>query len=303
MNLDDAVGVYGLGQETGPSENGVRRSEMRTTRSQRLGRLALHAALIGFSVLMVAPFFAMLLVSLVPQQAFLAREFGLDQWTLDNYRETFRIVPFGRYYLNSAIVSVTVTVVQILISSLAAFAFARLRFRGRDAIFVLYLATLMIPFPVTLIPNFLVIKNLGWYDTYRALIVPALFSVFSTFLLRQYYRTLPMDLDEAARMDGASSFRIWLQIILPLSGPVLAALAIFVFQGVWNDFLWPLVVTASENMRTIPVGLAAFVGQYSTAWGLLMAGAVIALLPVLVIYILAQKWFVQGITLSGMGGR
>lgn len=271
--------------------------------SQRLGRLALHALLIGFSVLMVAPFFAMLLVSLVPQQAFLGRDFGLDQWTLDNYRETLRIVPFGRYYLNSAIVSVTVTLLQILISSLAAFAFARLRFRGRDAIFVLYLATLMIPFPVTLIPNFLIVKNLGWYNTYQALIVPALFSVFSTFLLRQYYRTLPMDLDEAARMDGASSFRIWLQIVLPLSGPVLAALAIFVFQGVWNDFLWPLVVTSSETMRTIPVGLAAFVGQYSTAWGLLMAGAVIALLPVLVIYILAQKWFVQGITLSGMGGR
>lgn len=275
----------------------------RVERSGRWSRLALHAILIGFSVLMVAPFFAMLLVSLVPQQSFMAREFGLDQWSLNNYRETFRLVPFGRYYLNSAIVSVTVTLLQILISSLAAFAFARLRFRGRDAIFLLYLATLMIPFPVTLIPNFLIVKNLGWYDTYRALIVPALFSVFSTFLLRQYYRTLPMDLDEAARMDGASSFRIWAQIVLPLSGPVLAALATFVFQGVWNDFLWPLVVTTSENMRTIPVGLAAFVGQYSTAWGLLMAGAVIALLPVLLIYIVAQKWFVQGITLSGMGGR
>jgi multiple sugar transport system permease protein len=259
--------------------------------------------LIAFSVLMVAPFFAMLLVSLIPQEAFLSRDFGLDQLTLDNYAETFRTVPFDRYYFNSAVVSVSVTVLQILISSLAAFAFARLRFRGRDALFLLYLATLMIPFPVTLIPNFLIIKELGWYDTYRALIVPGLFSVFSTFLLRQYYRSLPMELDEAARMDGASSFRIWWQIILPLSGPVLAALSIFVFQTAWNDFLWPLVVTTSENMRTIPVGLASFVGQYSTAWSLLMAGSVIALLPVLVIYIIAQKWFVQGITLTGMGGR
>lgn len=266
-------------------------------------RLAVHGVLIFFSVLMVAPFFAMLLVSLVPQKAFMARDFAAVNWSLANYVETVRVVPFGRYYLNSTIVSVTVTVGQIIVSSLAAFAFARLRFRGRDTIFMLYLAALMIPFPVTLIPNFILIRNLGWYDTYRALIVPALFSVFSTFLLRQYYRGLPMDLDEAARLDGAGSLRIWLQIILPLSGPVLAALAIFVFQGVWNDFLWPLVVTGSESMRTIPVGLSTFVGQFSTAWGLLMAGSVIALLPVLVIYLIAQKWFVQGITMSGMGGR
>lgn len=266
-------------------------------------RLALHGVLIAFSVLMVAPFFAMLLVSLIPQQAFMARDFSIGQWSLHNYAETLRVVPFGRYYLNSTLVSVTATLGQILISSLAAFAFARLRFRGRDTIFMLYLATLMIPFPVTLIPNFILMNRLDWYDKYQALIVPALFSVFSTFLLRQYYRGLPLELDEAARLDGASSFRVWWQIILPLSGPVLAALAIFVFQGVWNDFLWPLVVTNSETMRTIPVGLSTFVGQYSTAWGLLMAGSVIALLPVLVIYILAQKWFVQGITLSGMGGR
>ncbi|MFZ2487368.1 MAG: carbohydrate ABC transporter permease [Anaerolineae bacterium] len=266
-------------------------------------RLALHGILITFSVLMVAPFFAMLLVSLIPQQAFMARDFSIGQWSLNNYAETLRVVPFSRYYLNSTIVSVTATLGQILISSLAAFAFARLRFRGRDTIFMLYLATLMIPFPVTLIPNFILMNRLDWYDKYQALIVPALFSVFSTFLLRQYYRGLPLELDEAARLDGASSFRVWWQIILPLSGPVLAALAIFVFQGVWNDFLWPLVVTNSEAMRTIPIGLSTFVGQYSTAWGLLMAGSVIALLPVLVIYILAQKWFVQGITLSGMGGR
>lgn len=266
-------------------------------------RLALHGILIAFSVLMVAPFFAMLLVSLIPQQAFMARDFSIGQWSLNNYAETLRVVPFSRYYLNSTIVSVTATLGQILISSLAAFAFARLRFRGRDTIFMLYLATLMIPFPVTLIPNFILMNRLDWYDKYQALIVPALFSVFSTFLLRQYYRGLPLELDEAARLDGASSFRVWWQIILPLSGPVLAALAIFVFQGVWNDFLWPLVVTNSEAMRTIPVGLSTFVGQYSTAWGLLMASSVIALLPVLVIYILAQKWFVQGITLSGMGGR
>lgn len=266
-------------------------------------RIGLHTLLLLFSTIMLAPFGVMLVVSLVPNAAFLARDFSPANFSLNNYFRTFEVAPFGRYYLNSIVVSVSVTTLQILISSLAAFAFARLRFRGREALFLFYLATLMIPFPVTLIPNFLIIKNLGWYDTYLALIVPGLFSVFSTFLLRQYYRGIPLDFDEAARMDGASSLRIWWQIIVPLSGPVLATLAIFVFQGVWNDFLWPLVVTTSEAMRTIPVGLAAFVGQYSTAWDLLMAGSVIALLPVLVIYVIGQKWFVQGIALSGMGGR
>jgi len=273
------------------------------TRLALPARLLLQIGLLLGALIMVAPFLVMLLVSLVPTSAFLARNFSPANWSLDNYFSTFEQVPFARFYFNSAFVTVSVTLLQIGIASLAAFAFARLRFRGREILFLFYLATLMIPFPVTLIPNFLIVKNLGWYDTYPALIVPALFSVFSVFLLRQYYRGIPIDLDEAARMDGASSLRIWAQVIVPLSGPVLATLAIFVFQGTWNDFLWPLVVTSSESMRTIPVGLAAFAGQYSTAWGPLMAGSVIALLPVLIIYVLGQNWFVKGITLSGMGGR
>ncbi len=278
---------------------------MRRSEAERLApsQVALYAVLGLGSLLMLAPFFTMLVVSLWPNEAFLARRFPLEQITLNNYRETFRVIPFGRYILNSAIVTVAVTVLQILISSLAAFAFARLRFRGREGLFLLYLATLMIPAQVTLIPNFLIIKNLGWYDTYLALIVPGLFSALSTFLLRQYYRGIPLDLDEAARMDGASSLRIWLQVIVPLSWPVIAALAVFTFQATWNDFLWPLVVTGSQEMRTVPIGLSYFVGQYSTAWNLLMAGSMISLLPVLLIYFLAQKTFVQGITLTGMGGR
>ncbi len=266
-------------------------------------RLTLHAAMLLGTAIMLAPFAVMLLVSLVPTTAFMARNFELDQFSLNNYTDLFETIPFGRYYFNSAFVSISVTVLRILISSLAAFGFSRLRFRGRETLFMVYLATLMIPFPVTLIPNFLIIRSLGWYDSYFALIVPGLFDVLSTFLLRQYYRGIPLDLDEAARMDGASSLRIWGQVILPLSGPVIAALAIFAFQGVWNDFLWPLVVTTSTEMRTIPVGLAALVGQYSTEWGLLMAGSVVALLPVLIVYMLGQSWFVKGITLSGMGGR
>jgi multiple sugar transport system permease protein len=273
------------------------------TRISLPARVALQLGLLVGAVVMLSPFVVMLVVSLVPTQAFLARDFSPSNFSLANYSSTFEQVPFARYYLNSIIVTASVTVLQITIASLAAFAFARLRFHGRETLFLMYLATLMIPFPVTLIPNFLIVKSLGWYDTLLALIVPSLFSVFSTFLLRQYYRGIPIDLDEAARMDGASSLRIWSQVIVPLSGPVLATLAIFVFQGTWNEFLWPLVVTASDDVRTVPVGLAAFVGQYSTAWGQLMAGSVIALLPVLIIYVLGQNWFVKGITLSGMGGR
>lgn len=272
-------------------------------RLSRWRQAILYVILILGSGIMLAPFLVMLVVSLFPNEAFLARRFPLHQMTLDNYVEVFRVLPFGRYFINSAVVTVSVTVLQLLISSLAAFAFARLRFRGREMLFLLYLATLMIPPQVTLIPNFLIIKTLGWYDSYFALIVPALFSALSTFLLRQYYRGIPLEMDEAARMDGASSLRIWGQIIVPLSWPAISALAVFTFQATWNDFLWPLVVTTTDKMRTIPIGLSYFVGQYSTAWHLLMAGSVLALLPVLVIYFLAQRTFVQGITLTGMGGR
>lgn len=266
--------------------------------------LWLHLLLILGSIVMLTPFGFMLLVSLWPKTAFLTRTFPLEQITLQNYFETFRQIPFGRFYLNSLFVAASTVTLQILTASLAAFAFARLRFWGRETLFLLYLATLMIPFQVTMIPNYIVIARfLQWRDTYQALILPTAFSAFSTFLLRQYFKGIPLDLDEAARMDGASSWRIWAQIIMPLSGPVLATLAIFNFQASWNDFLWPLIITSKETMRTIPIGLASFQGQYQTEWHLLMAGAVIALLPVLVLYVIGQNWFVQGITLSGLGGR
>jgi multiple sugar transport system permease protein len=218
--------------------------------------------------------------------------------------EALTSLPFGRFYFNSFFVSISVTILQLLTSSLAAFAFARMRFRGRDTLFMVYLATLMIPFPVLLIPNFIMVsKVFDWYDKYQALIIPPAFSAFSTFLMRQYFRGIPLELDDAARIDGASSWRIWWNIIMPNSQPVIAALAIFIFLGTWNDFLWPLVVTNSENMRTIPVALNSFQGQFSTKWQLLMAAAVVATLPVLTVYVFAQKWFIRGIALTGMGGR
>ncbi len=272
----------------------------------RPARWSLHILLLLGSIFMLGPFLWMLSTSLkVPRDIFTyPPQLIPTEWAWSNYRDAFTVLPFGRFYFNSTLVSVSSTLIQIGASALAAFAFARLRFRGRDPLFLLYLATLMIPFQVTMIPNFIIISRvLNWYDTFNALILPTSFSAFSVFLLRQFFRGLPMEMDEAARMDGATSFRIWWQIILPLSGPALAALAIFVFLGSWNSFLWPLVVTTSMHMRTIPVGLSAFQGQYNTQWNLLMAGSVIALLPVLVVYMVGQNWFQRGITLSGMGGR
>jgi multiple sugar transport system permease protein len=288
-----------------PSRSRHRAGTPSRQRRKRIKRLSLHLLLLAGSVVMLVPFAWMLSTSLKePGDVFIYPPQWIPQpvqW--ENYEETVTVMPFGRFYLNSAIQAVSVTVLQLLTASLAAFAFARLRFRGRDLLFMLYLATMMIPFPVTMIPNFVIMRYLNWIDTFRALILPPSFSAFSTFLLRQYFMSIPMEMDDAARVDGASSFRIWWQIILPLSGPALATLAIFTFLGQWNSFLWPLIVTNSEKMRTLPVGLATFQSQYSVQWHLLMAGSVIAVLPILVIYIAGQKWFVRGITLTGMGGR
>ena len=282
-------------------------SEQRPARRPvfRARQLPLHVALILGSLVMLLPFAWMLSTSLKgPEQIFTYPPVWVPNpiaW--DNYRQAVAAMPFGRFYLNSLIVTTGVTGVQLLTASLAAFAFARLRFRGRDGLFLVYLATLMIPFQVTMIPNFVLVRWLGWYDSYQALILPTAFSAFSTFLLRQTFLGLPRDLDEAARLDGASSLRIWWSIMLPLSGPTLAALAIFVALNSWNEFLWPLIITNAEAMRTLPVGLSTFQGQFKVEWHLLMAGSVIAMLPVLLVYSLAQRWFISGITLSGMGGR
>ena len=207
------------------------------------------------------------------------------------------------YYTNSLVVALSVTCIVLITSSLAAYAFSRLKFPGREMLFVIYLATLMIPFPVLLIPNFLIVREFGWYDTYAALILPPAFSAIATFLYRQAFRRIPKELDDAARIDGASSWRIWWNVIMPNAVPVTAALAIFTFLGNWNEFLWPLVVTHSQEMRTIPIGLNSFQGQYSVQWELLMSAAVIAIFPVVVVFLFAQKWIIRGVTISGMGGH
>ena len=212
----------------------------------------------------------------------------------------FQAAPFGRYYLNSLFVAITVTIGQLITCSMAAFAFARLRFRGRDLLFLLFLGTMMIPGQVTMIPTFMVLHWAGWIDSYKALIVPGLASAFGTFLLRQFFLTIPRELEEAAYIDGCSKWKVLWYIIVPLARPALATLSIFTFMGVFNDFMWALIVTSSDEMRTVQLGLAIFRDRYLTEWDLMMAGSVTATLPILIVFFFAQKYFIKGITLSGL---
>lgn len=269
------------------------------------GKWLLALFLVPAAIFMLAPFLWMISTSLkgVGQVFEYPPRWIPETFHWENYARVFTVLPFARFFLNSAIVATTVTVLQLVTCSLAAYAFARLRFPGRDAIFLAYLGTLMIPGQVILIPNFILLKYLGWINTYWALIVPGAFSAFGTFLLRQYFLTIPGELEDAAVVDGASRFQIYTRVILPLAGPALSALAIFTFLAQWNSFLFPLVVTNTTEMSTLTVGLRTLQGQYNTAWTLLMAGAVIALVPVLLVFLFAQRYIIRGIALTGLGGR
>jgi len=263
--------------------------------------MTLHFILIVGAIIMIMPFLAMVSTSLKTQKELLTEfppKLIPDTLAFSNYVTAWTSLPFDRFYVNSLIVAASVTILDTFLSSMAAFGFARLRFKGRNVLFFLYLVGLMIPAQVLLVPNFIIIRQIGWFDSYFALIVPSSFSAISIFLMRQYFRSLPLEYDEAARIDGASSLRIWWNIILPLSTPILAARAVFIFLNSWNDFLWPLVVTNSQAMRTLPVGLSMFQGQYTVRWDLLMAASVVALVPVLIIYFFAQNWIIRGLAVS-----
>jgi multiple sugar transport system permease protein len=210
--------------------------------------------------------------------------------------------PFGRFFINNVIVAGIVVAGQLLFCSMAAYAFARLHFRHRDRIFGLYLGTMMIPAIVTIIPAFLIINTFGWMNTYMALFAPTISSVWGIFLLRQFFQTIPRDLEDAARVDGASEFTIFWKVILPLSKPALATLAIFAFMSTWKDFLWPLIVTNRTDMRTVEIGIANFSNMYATDWPHQMAAAVIVMLPIIIFFFIAQRYFVRGITFTGMKG-
>jgi multiple sugar transport system permease protein len=261
--------------------------------------------LFGGAFVVLLPFFYMIASSLETnvQIGALTPQFIPQPFEWVNYKSIWEQIPIGRFFINSLIVAGAITVGQVITASLAAYAFARLRFPGRGALFTVYLATLIIPFQVTLIPNYILIHYLGWHNTYQGLIMPFVSSVFSTFLLRQFFLTLPVDLEEAALLDGAGHFTIYARIVMPLAQPALAALVIFAFLGSWNNFLWPLVVVDTETLKTLPLGIIEFQSEYTVQWNLLMAGASLSLIPVLIVYLFAQRWIVEGIALTGQGGR
>ena len=269
-----------------------------------LGRGLLYILLILGGLVMIVPFAWMISTSLKSGQYVLSMPPQLipNPATLDSYRRIFELYPIGRMLFNSLFVAGLVTIGQLVTCSMAAYAFARLKFRGHNFVFLLYLATLMVPFQVTITPLFILMRIFGWINTYQGLILPGVFSAFGTFMLRQAFMTIPTEYEEAAYMDGASPLTIFLKIILPLSKPALATLSVFAFMGSWNSFMWPLFIVREETLMTLPVGLATLQGRWLTEWNLVMAGAVITVLPMLLLYLFAQKYLVQGYVMSGLKG-
>lgn len=218
----------------------------------------------------------------------------------DSFVKAWASMPFGRAYLNTLLIAIAVTIGQTLTSSLAAYAFSRLEFPGRDKIFLGYLGTMMIPGAVQLVPTFLLIRWLDWFDSYKAMIIPAMFSAYGTFMLRQFFMTLPRDLEDAARIDGCGKLRVWYHVIMPLSKPALATLATFTFLGTWESFQWPLFVTKSLDMNVLPVLLSRFQDKFDVQYNLLMAAALITTIPTLLVFLFNQRFFTKGIVMTGM---
>ncbi len=266
---------------------------------------AIYAILLLGAVLVFFPFAWTISTSLKTEQQTLAYPptWVPDPVQWENYPEALTARPFGRYYVNTTIITTLSVIGQVLSSAVVAYGFARFRFPGRGFLFLVLLSTLMIPFHMLIIPRFILFKYLGWLDTFLPLIVPNFFGgAFSIFLLRQYFLTIPLDLDEAAKMDGANAFQIFMSIILPLARPALGAVAVFEFVSTWNDFLGPLIYLSSDRNYTVSIGLAAFRNDYFTAWHLFMAASAVAMLAPLVVFFLAQKYFISGVALTGSGG-
>jgi ABC-type glycerol-3-phosphate transport system permease component len=275
-----------------------------------LRRTLLYAALIGTSIIMIGPFYWALSTSFKPSGDVFASppKFIPDPWTLTNYRDVFTHLPFGRYLLNSIIVTGTIVGLNVVFDTAAAYAFAKLRFPGRNVLFFLLLITLMIPFQVNLIPLYRIMvalhdfnPNLG-VDTYSALILPGAIQVFGIFLMRQFLASIPDDILESARVDGASEFTILARIVFPIALPGMATLAIFTFLGAWNDFLWPLIVTNSDEVRTLPVGLALLARRNTVNWGDAMAGTALAAGPMILVFLFLQRRFIEGLTAGAVKG-
>lgn len=262
----------------------------------------LHIILISGVIIMIFPFLWGISTSLKDMREVLSNPFSIipRHLTFINYKNVVKSIPIVRFFINSLIVSVTITVSQLITCSISAYAFSRLKFPFRDGLFYILLGTMMIPQHVIMIPVYLILNFFRLIDTYAAMIVPFISSAFGTFLLRQFFLTVPNELEEAATLDGCGHLRFLFRIMIPLARPILATLALFTFMWSWNNYLWPLIVTNRIEIRTLQYGLAMFKEEGGLNWGQLMAGTTIATVPILILFFVAQKQFIKGITLTGL---
>jgi multiple sugar transport system permease protein len=292
-------------EQANSTEENNKPIENTTKKGIRLSTVLLHLVLIVGALLMIFPFLWTVGSSLKGMaQIFAVPPVWIpDPFVWSNYSESLTAMPFDRAYWNSFYITTVVVLVQLLTASMAAYAFAKIKFRGSGVLFVLFLATMMIPKQVTMIPLYLIMDKINWLDTHLSLIVPgALFNAFAVFLLRQFVRGLPKELEEAAIIDGAGYFRIYWSVILPLIRPALAAVGIFMFMGTWNNFIDALIYLSTPEMFTVPLLLNNFKGLYVSNWSYMMAGTTISVIPVLIVYAIAQKQIIEGVTLTGIKG-
>lgn len=297
--------VAGMSTRTGRNNRDYAdayRARRRRKRSRIAGLTLVHAILIIGVVFMVLPFVWMILTSFKDKTEVFTYSL---QWlpskiNLGGYRQVWLEIPFARMYLNSLIVSSLVTVGQLITSALAGYAFARLDFPGRDLIFMIYISAMMIPHQATVIPSFMLVRKLGMIDKYSGLVVPFIAGPFGAFMMRQFFLSMPRSLEEAAIIDGCSRFGVLTRIILPLSKPAMVTLGLFQFMFAWNDFMWPLIVTNTSSMRTLQVGLALLRAEEATNWPMLMAATTMATLPIVIIFLAAQREFIQSVAFTGM---
>ena len=279
------------------------RSESRARRLTGLG--ISHLLLVLLTLVCIFPFLWMLDTALKPNSevfAFPPRLAGSSvNWS--DFAGAWNYVPFGQFMVNGALVAGIGSLIVLATSSLSGYAFARIRFPGRETLFVAYLGTLVVPQEVVVVPMFLLMKYFGWVNSYQALILPWAFTAFGTFLMRQFFRSIPAEVEEAAVIDGASRLRILWAIMVPLARPALGVLAVFTFINYWNSFLWPLIIVNTQDTATVPLGLSMFHGQYGTQWNYMMAASAISMLPSTLLVVFLQRYLVQGIALTGLTGR
>ncbi len=271
----------------------------------RMGGWALNFLLLALALLMLAPFYWTMVNAVLPRE----RAFALPpDWvptgiTFDNFGQVFELIPFGRLVLNSLKLTIIISAGALVTSTLAAYAFARLRFPGRDLLFIILLSALMVPQQVTVIPTFILIRNLGLLDTHEAVYLPALINVFGTFLLRQFFLTIPRDLEDAAKLDGAGHLRIIWNVIVPLSAPALAALAIFIALAAWNEFFWPNIFLTSPEKMTLPVGLVMISGRFGSGSPVvILAALTMIVVPLLILFAFAQRRITESLAMTGLRG-